>query len=179
MGLLLYSPLFCYNRIRQYTNAGDFYLYPVAGLHGPYTRRSAGDNEITRQQRDDLGDEFQKLGQGSDELSRFSFLLGLTIEPGYDGQVSGIETGNNSGTNGRKSIGGFASCPLSLGLLQVPGSDIVADGISQYIVQSFISIDTAHGFSNNHGELAFIVHPFRYGGIDDFSFGVIDTGRRL
>ncbi len=82
-----------HERVTQGADAFDVDLDVLTGLNRADARRSSGQDDITGQQGECLrhvGDQFRDTG---DHVGGCAVLHQLTVQPGTDGQVLGVQVG--------------------------------------------------------------------------------------
>ena len=100
------------------------------------------------------------MGGGKDQLVGHGVLPQLPVDPGADGLGRGLGkfvAGHEAGAHGGEAVQALAEVPLLVAGLQVPGGDVVDDGVAKDIVIGIFFPDVLRVPAQDDGQLRLIV----------------------
>ena len=103
----------------------------------------------------------------------------LPVDAAGHHRVRWVEVGVDPRTEGAEGIEAFGARPLTVSLLQVAGSDVIADGVTENIFLGAFCGDVLRALADDHHQLAFMFHLFRLRRQDDMVSGRDDGRGRL
>src|SRR5438132_6748628 len=177
--------------VPQYADALHLGLEDVTWLEvlGRYPReadavRRAGRDQGAGQQRHADGEPDDQLLNRIDHVPRVAVLFRFAIDPQGDAQVLYVRDligRHHPGPDGRRRIEALAFEELAPPpVLDVPGADVVDDGVAEYVAHRVAGGDVSASFADEDAQFHLPIDLVTDGGVDtDVVVGSSDRGLRL
>src|SRR5699024_7996031 len=152
-----------HDRVRQNPESVDGDVDAVAGHDLSDSGRGAGEDDVSGQQGDRLGQVLDESRDVEDEVGGGPVLLLLPVDPGPDADIVDVEFGFYPRAQRTGGVEALRPRPLIVRLLDVAQGDIVARGVSEDVVHGVLRSDSLGHATDDHGELGLIGDVFADG----------------
>ena len=123
-----------------------------------------------------MRDEADEVIAIEDELRGAALLADFAVDARFEGEVGGVEVGDDPGTERRERVEAFAARELNVAPLEIARGHVVGAGIAEHVTRGPPLAKRCGGLANHYREFALVMEVAGLRRINDFVAGTDHRG---